>query len=348
MTNDYDKANPLMMSAEILVGCEQAAEELGINLEPSLLVSGLSEKNLSGGDTMLPLHKVVDFLNDLAERSACEHLGLIIAKHQPPARFSMIGQLVRFSENLGMAIHDAVEFSLLNSEFTRWETQLTGDTFSLIRNTRALLDAPMFQLRTLAIALVYKAINAICQRRITLKQVHFALKPPTNPAKFEQFFNAPVLFNQLESSLVLPVSALDTPIPTADSKVRSLLIEHLVRLSREQSAKANIVERVTHYIEKTVGSRQCHLEAMCANWGVHPRALQRSLHLHNKSFRTILLSVRQQLAEQYLRDSSISVTELSDILGYANPSAFSRAFKAATGLAPDPWRLSQKDTSNIG
>ena len=61
---------------------------------------------------MLPLHTVVELLNDAADQADCEHLSLVMAKHQPPARFAMIGQLIRFADNLGMAMNDAIQLTL--------------------------------------------------------------------------------------------------------------------------------------------------------------------------------------------------------------------------------------------
>ncbi len=347
MAISYDKANPLMMSASILLGLEQAAVEVSLDLSPILNTVGVSHRQICSGEGTLALHKVVDVLNKAAEASSCEYFGLLIAKHQPPARFAMIGQLIRFSNNLGMAINDAIQFSLLNSEFTRWETRAEHDSFSVIRKTRANLDVPMFQLRTLAIAVVYKAINAICQRRINLRQVNFSVASPARPERFEQFFGAPVLFNQMESSLVLSTTSLETPLPTADPQVRALLLEHLQRVVETQSPASTLVDRVRLYIERTIGSRECHLEGLCASWGVHPRSLQRSLQEHGTSFRQLLIGIRHELADQYLRDTSIPVSELSDILGYANASAFSRAFKQVSGMAPEPWRASQNDMQNV-
>lgn len=342
MPNSYDKSNPLMMSAEFLLGCVQAAEEIGADLYPSLRISGIPHAQLVYGEGFLPLHKIVTFLNDMAERAQCPHFGLLVAKHQPPARFAMFGRLIRFARDLGQAIEDSVSFSLLNSEYTLWELITERDAVNLIRRTRVIYDAPMLQMRTAAMAVVYKSMTGICQRPIELSQVNFDLAPPTRPERWQQFFGCPVLFNQPVTSLILPRSALNTPIPTADREVHGLLAAHLRNLSEGLSPDASVVARVRHKIRETVGSRHCHLERISEVWGVHPRSLQRTLKEHGTSFRALLLDVRQELAEEYLRQTSISVSELSDILGYRNASAFSRTFKAQSGVAPDHWRAQHR------
>ena len=47
-----------------------------------------------------------------------------------------------------------------------------------------------------------------------------------------------------------------------------------------------------------------------------------------------MISTRKDAAIQYLEESSISITELSDILGYKEMSVFSRAFKKWYGVSP--------------
>jgi len=49
---------------------------------------------------------------------------------------------------------------------------------------------------------------------------------------------------------------------------------------------------------------------------------------------TYLVNLRMRLAEQGLREGSMSVSELGLSLGYTTESAFSNAFKRTTGMPP--------------
>ena len=49
---------------------------------------------------------------------------------------------------------------------------------------------------------------------------------------------------------------------------------------------------------------------------------------------TYLQNLRMRLAEQGLREGTMSVSELAESLGYESDSAFSNAFKRRTGMAP--------------
>ena len=47
---------------------------------------------------------------------------------------------------------------------------------------------------------------------------------------------------------------------------------------------------------------------------------------------------RMQVATQKLRDTSASLAQIAEIVGYESEAAFSRAFKKAFGAAPATWR----------
>lgn len=52
----------------------------------------------------------------------------------------------------------------------------------------------------------------------------------------------------------------------------------------------------------------------------------------------LLASVQEERARNYLRNSSLSVSEIGERLGYSEASAFSRAFSNWAGMSPLQWR----------
>lgn len=55
-----------------------------------------------------------------------------------------------------------------------------------------------------------------------------------------------------------------------------------------------------------------------------------------------LANWRMQIAAQKLRDTSASLAQVADAVGYDSEAAFSRAFKKAFGAAPATWRRSNR------
>jgi len=68
--------------------------------------------------------------------------------------------------------------------------------------------------------------------------------------------------------------------------------------------------------------------------GLSARTLQRRLEAEGQTFQQQLEQVRSDLAFRYLRNTQLSLSEISALLAYADMSAFCRAFRRWTGESP--------------
>ena len=62
------------------------------------------------------------------------------------------------------------------------------------------------------------------------------------------------------------------------------------------------------------------------------------LATEDTTFRQLVETVRQELAQLYLSDDSFTLMEISYLLGFSEQSSFSRAFKRWTGFTPLEFR----------
>lgn len=75
--------------------------------------------------------------------------------------------------------------------------------------------------------------------------------------------------------------------------------------------------------------------------------LRRQLRLEQTSYQKIADTVRCSLAKALLTASGLSTNDISEQLGFAAPSAFTRAFSDWTGLAPTRYRAQFGDPEKI-
>ena len=68
------------------------------------------------------------------------------------------------------------------------------------------------------------------------------------------------------------------------------------------------------------------------------RTLQRRLQEQGTSVVELLSEVRKELACVYLRDKTLSITEVAFLLGFEDSSGFARAFRRWTGQSPSEYR----------
>jgi AraC-like DNA-binding protein len=68
------------------------------------------------------------------------------------------------------------------------------------------------------------------------------------------------------------------------------------------------------------------------------RTLHRQLAAEGQSFSSLVHGTREALAERYLAADRYSQTDVSQLLGFTAPSAFSRWFRQRFGVSPTEWR----------
>lgn len=68
------------------------------------------------------------------------------------------------------------------------------------------------------------------------------------------------------------------------------------------------------------------------------RTLQSKLSNAGTSYYNMLDQVRQELALEYIRQPHRNLHEITFLLGFADSSSFSRAFKRWTGVSPGQYK----------
>ena len=74
----------------------------------------------------------------------------------------------------------------------------------------------------------------------------------------------------------------------------------------------------------------------------HRLCLPRLVRTHVGVFQTILDETRCDLAKRYLEEEALTLAEVAFLLGFAEPSAFHRAFKRWTGQTPLAFRRGER------
>ncbi len=103
-------------------------------------------------------------------------------------------------------------------------------------------------------------------------------------------------------------------------------------------SSSDLVSRVKRAIVDALPSGTPDKNAVAKLLFMSSRTLQRRLADESTNFRALLLEVRRALAEKYILDKDMPLEEISYMLGFADISSFSRAFKQWTGDPPNEFR----------
>ena len=81
-----------------------------------------------------------------------------------------------------------------------------------------------------------------------------------------------------------------------------------------------------------------NLSSVAAEMNISTRTVRRRLTAEQKTFRSVLDEIRLKLATDYLESTKLAVEDISQLLGFSDPSNFRKAFKKWTGIPPGSFR----------
>lgn len=148
-----------------------------------------------------------------------------------------------------------------------------------------------------------------------------------------------VRFNMPRAGVVLDgdSSWLDEPLPTANPEGLAQALTHCERESALTEIDNDIARQVRAHLVLDQNGYPSP-EQLADNLCLTPRTLRRRLYEQGLSYKQLLDDVRRRDSCHLLATSGMEVQSISELLGYADPANFTRAFKSWTGLAPRMWR----------
>lgn len=147
-------------------------------------------------------------------------------------------------------------------------------------------------------------------------------------------------FGQHESMLVFDASVMEDPLsgdcPELAQYNDKIAADYLSKLDRK-----DVVTRVRAMIIKMLPAGDCTRQHVAQEMCMSQATLQQRLTQRGTSFQDLLSETRHELAMGYLAQQSLSMTEITFLLGFTDASNFTRAFKRWTGMSPTLYRERQ-------
>jgi len=104
-------------------------------------------------------------------------------------------------------------------------------------------------------------------------------------------------------------------------------------VKQQSSGNYGLLDKLTDLINRNFGS--ITLINAADAFGYHPNYLSSLIKNETgKSFTDLILQIRMERALIMLKNTSLSVNEISDYLGYSNTSNFYKAFKKYYNTSP--------------
>jgi len=168
-----------------------------------------------------------------------------------------------------------------------------------------------------------------------LKQIAFSSNKPENTDAYQEFFHCDVIFDSEQPGIIFDSQGIHQHVhgllPGDYQKMRNHQLHAFDQVIKIDDP---FLQRLQHIILSLMPEGQARLPIIANSMNCSTRTLQRKLERYNLSYQLLIDGVREQLAYKYLQGTSLSLAEISLLLGFSDQSAFSRAFKTWTNATP--------------
>lgn len=130
----------------------------------------------------------------------------------------------------------------------------------------------------------------------------------------------------------------DLPLITRSAALWDTVEPMLQQQLADKAARETMAHRVRQVLYEALPGGASSLADVARRMNLSTRSLQRRLAEEGASFQTVLGDTRAELSSRYLRESNLSVPQISHLLGFRDTSSFFRAFQGWTGKTPGEYR----------
>lgn len=169
-------------------------------------------------------------------------------------------------------------------------------------------------------------------------RVRFLHKPVGEASFYEGFFRAPVSFGDGSAAISFTHDQWTTALPGGDEGLFRVLSNHAELLGAARPDPDDPVARARAEILRVLKNGVPTIEETAQTLGIGTRTFQRRLSDQELTFSQIVDQVREEHARDLVATGALSLSEVAFFLGFADQSAFSRAFKRWTGQTPRAYR----------
>lgn len=316
----------------------KALQAQGVDSEALFREAGLDPQALKKPDARYPAEGMQRLWALAVEATGDEGIGLSVIEYWHPTSMHALGFAWLASTTLKEAMERLVRYVRIVSTAATFSLQETHEGFVLEMTGAPPGWVPLPQSIDVGVALVVHMCRvsygeAFAPLRVTLRRPR-----PQRTEPYERLFRAPIAYQAERNTLLLSKESLLKTLPTGNTDLahanEKVITEYLANLDLD-----DIVLRVKTCLIDMLPSGEVSGDAVAQALHLSPRSLQRKLQEQGLTYSQVLEETRRELAVRYIRDSKLSISEITFMLGFSEPSNFSRAFKRWNGVSPSEYRM---------
>ncbi len=310
--------------------------EHGVDPSEVLALAGLDPRGLAEPARAISYAAMGRLLSHCVALSGCPHFGLLAGARLELSALGAVGFLVQHSPDVGTGLRNLIAFMHQDQHGGVPTLATDGEEARLgyliyqpdVESVEQIWDG--------ALANCANILRALCGPELRPREIALERAPPADPQAYRRIFGAPVRFDAGENYIAFSADWLTQPVPNADAMLYRVLLHQVEE--RQPGGAAGFPAALRGVIRTLLITGRCSADEAATLFGFHRRTLHRRLKAEGLTFEGLVEAVRFELAQELLGGTRNPFSQIAATLGYADSTAFSRAFRRWSGTTPGRWR----------
>ena len=317
---------------------ESLVESLGGDSRRILALAGLEPADLRDPDRYLSYHKIIAAIEIAATQLSRPDFGFRLADSQEITFLGALAIAIQAADSPLTAVQTLSRFLRYHTpgaglSIEKEKEHLYQVSFSLL--IADALDHP--QVVEHAILHLYRLLQLVSQHELTPKAVCLRHARQTRMTTYRRYLGQEPQFNAPFNGVILDAMAVRRRYRDANPLLSQFTQKYL--MGAVMSRDDPLDERVERLVSRLLRIRDVDLKLVATTLNLEPRTLQRRLQERGTSLQQITDRARRRLAFKYLEQCALPLAQVSDMLGFADQSSFTRTCKRWFGRTPRQQRI---------
>jgi AraC-like DNA-binding protein len=200
-----------------------------------------------------------------------------------------------------------------------------------------------------ALALWHRFFSWLIAMPIELTQVKLISPDPGNGERHQRLFGVTPEFSAKQNGFSFKTRFLELPVAQNEHSLKDFLrtAPYQMMVEPQQAENSELVSKVKRIMGYDLSKGFPAFEDVADALNVSAPTLRRHLRRESVSYQSLKDQLRKDAAIAYLSRPELSVSAVSALMGFTDPSAFHRSFKKWTCLTPGQYRLKEFSIDDI-
>jgi AraC-like DNA-binding protein len=322
-----------MIRSTCLLNFSELVSERGADPLPILRSAGVRSEDEGKYEVFITYRSVVLALNAASRATGDLDFGRRLALRQGIEIFGPVGVAARTALTMGAALET------FKTYLAAYSPALGVTVETMPRSERTFFEfrilpeglPPLAQVTELSLGIALQAFRFLMGGDYRPLQVHLPHDPLTVEADYREYFACTVLFGQRRAGFALRTVDLARAL-NHDHLAHQALVHYLDSIIT--TGGPGLTGPIRELVRQLLPTGALAMNLVADQLAVHPKTLQRRLAAEGATFAGLVEQVRAEVAQHYLRDTGMSLTQLAHELGYAEQSVLSRSCRRWFGRGP--------------